>query len=56
MAPISEWETASNYFGSFYLDGDLTVDMVDMNPDTEKIYVFNIGDTQGNTYTLDVVQ
>ena len=56
MAPISEWEIASNYFGSFYLDGDLTVDMVDMDPDTEKVYVFNIRDTQGNTYTLDVVQ
>ncbi|MBR1815879.1 MAG: hypothetical protein IJ763_04180 [Lachnospiraceae bacterium] len=56
MAPLNDWEHNSGWFDTFHLDGELTIDMVDINPDTEKVYIFDISDTQGNDYILNVVQ
>ena len=56
LAPFDEWESNSGLFYGFDLDGDLSVDMVDIDPYIEKLYVYCIVDTQGNSYVLNVVQ
>ena len=56
MAPYEEWELSSGLFYGFNLDGELLVDMVDINPDVEKVYVYCIIDTQGNSYVVNVIQ
>ena len=56
VKPFEEWKNYSGLFYGFYLDGDLTVDMVDIDPDIEKVYVYNIWDTQGNSYQINVMQ
>ncbi len=54
VAPFDEWELSSGLFREFNLNGELYVDMVDIDPDVEKVYVYNIVDTQGNTYMVNV--
>lgn len=56
VAPFDDWERNSGYFYGFYLNGDLYVDMVDIDPEIEKVYVYKITDTQGNTYMVNVIQ
>ncbi|MBQ9278088.1 MAG: hypothetical protein IJ224_05585 [Lachnospiraceae bacterium] len=56
VKPFEEWENFSGLFYGFYLDGDLGVDMVDIDPNVEKVYVYNIWDTQGNDYQINVIQ
>ncbi|MBQ8912730.1 MAG: hypothetical protein IJ054_01635, partial [Lachnospiraceae bacterium] len=56
VAPYEEWELSSGLFYGFNLDGELLVDMVDINPDVEKVYVYCIIDTQGNSYVVNVIQ
>ena len=56
VAPYEEWELSSGLFYGFNLDGELLVDMVDINPDVEKVYVYCITDTQGNSYVVNVIQ
>ena len=56
LAPFDEWENYSGLFYGFTLDGDISVDMVDIDPDIEKLYIYSIIDTQGNSYVVNVVQ
>ncbi|MBQ9610142.1 MAG: hypothetical protein IJV15_11960 [Lachnospiraceae bacterium] len=56
LAPFDEWENNSGFFYGFDLDGDLSVDMVDIDPYIEKLYVYCIVDTQGNSYVINVVK
>ena len=56
VTPFEEWESESGIFGSFILEGDLIIEMVDIDPDTEKVYVYSITDTQGNSYMINVIQ
>ncbi|MBQ9198904.1 MAG: hypothetical protein IJ141_01815 [Lachnospiraceae bacterium] len=56
VKPFDEWENYSGVFYGFSLEGDLMVDMVDIDPDIEKVYVYSIKDTQGNEYQINVIQ
>lgn len=56
VAPYEEWELSSGLFYGFNLDGELLVDMVDINPDVEKVYVYCITDTQGNSYVVNIIK
>lgn len=56
VAPVDDWELFSGLFYDFNLNGDLYVDMVDIDPDVEKVYIYSIGDTQGNSYVVNVLK
>lgn len=56
VAPFEEWETRSTVFTGFELEGNLTVDMVDMKEDADLLHVFFVSDTQGNVYTTNCIE
>lgn len=56
VAPFEEWESNSNTFAGFRLDGKLSVTMVDIASDAELCHVFFITDTQGYIYETNYIE
>lgn len=55
VSPFAEWQSASGSGESFTVSGGLTVTLKDPEAENEYCCLFNITDTQGNTYYTNPV-
>lgn len=55
VAPFEEWEGSTGMGSGFVLSGELTIDLKEMEEDTEYCCLFQIKDTQGNKYYTNPV-